>query len=213
MENTVVIGEYAPGVDVTELREKMVPRLLAHSPNVLRVTAYRRLDGPDAYAYWLLVDLAVPQEAPAVAALVGESAAAAQAYHEVWRMARDEWGIGQRISSSAELETTPDSILTVVLPVPPGKAAEWNRWYDGHHMPTVLQIAPEIVVGHRYAPISEPSTGDYLVLYEFSSRAALDEWQTGPTVAGKHHEYKEKWGVQNIRRAWAMEFRVERDDA
>jgi hypothetical protein len=213
MENTLVIGEYPPDVDVAELREKVVPRILAHSPNVLRVTAYRRLDGPDTYAYWLLVDLGAPQEAPALAALVGDSAGAAQAYHEVWRMARDEWGIGQCISSSAELETTPDSILTVILPVPPGRAGDWNRWYDGHHMPTVMQIAPAIVVGHRYAPVSEPSTGDYLVLYEFSSREALAEWQAGSTVAAKHNEYKEKWGVQNIRRAWAMEFRVERNDA
>jgi hypothetical protein len=208
MENTVVIGEYPGTTDLAALRSEVAAKVAAHSANITRVDCYRRLDGPDQFDFWLVAELAAPQEANAVAGLLAESAQSVQAYHEVFRMSRDEWGMSQRISSSAELETTPDNILTVVLPVPPGRSGEWNRWYDGHHMPTVFTIAPAVLVGHRYAPVSEPSTGDYLVVYEFTNRKDLDTWQAGSTVAFKQDEYRERWGVRNTRRAWTLEFRV-----
>jgi hypothetical protein len=208
MENTVVVAEYPAGTDPEMLR-KTAAAVADEADAITRVDCYRRLDGPDRYDYWLLAELASPQHAGAVATMLTGTAGAVQAYHEVFRMKRDEWGMPQHISTSAEIETTPDDVLTVVLPVPPGRAGEWNRWYDGHHMPTVFTIAPAVAVGHRFAPISEPSSGDYLVLYEFTSRADLDAWQAGTTVAGKHDEYVQRWGVYNTRRAWTLEFRVE----
>lgn len=207
MENTVVVAEYPSGTDLDSLRESATK--VAEHPGVSRVDCYRRLDGPDRYDFWLVAEIAASEQAIPVTTRLAESSAAVQAYHEVFRMTRDEWGLPVRISNSAALDTTPDDILTVVLPVPPGRAAEWNRWYDGHHMPTVFTIAPAVVVGHRFAPISVPSSGDHLVLYEFASRAQLDEWQAGTTVAGKHNEYVERWGVLNTRRAWSVEFRVD----
>lgn len=210
MENTLVVAEYPAATGLASLRE-LATETVGHSPAVTRVDCYRRLDGPDRYDYWLVAELSAAQYAPGLAARLATSAGSVQAYHEVYRMSRDEWGMPARVSSSAELETRPDNILTVVLPVPPGREAEWNRWYDGHHMPTVFTIAPAVVVGHRFAPISEPSPGDFLVLYEFTSRADLDAWQAGSTVAGKHDEYVRRWGVQNTRRAWTVEFRVDGD--
>jgi hypothetical protein len=210
MQNTIVLGEYDDSVELEELERKVAPAALSQFGSVCAATGYRRLDGDETYSLWLLVELDAAPDAPAVAAAVADGARRAQAYREVWRMSRDEWHVGRRVSSYDHLETSPESLLTVVLPVPEGRDTEWNRWYDYHHMPTVLGIAPGIEVGHRFAPISAPSDGTYLVAYEFRDRAALDAWQTGSTVSAKHNEYFEMWNVRNVRRAFTREFRMTR---
>jgi hypothetical protein len=176
---------------------------------VQRVSCFRRLDGPEGCDHWLVVELRTAAPATAVTRLLAEAGGRAQGYHEVFRMLRSESAAPQRVSLSAALDTLPDHILTVILPVPAGRAAEWNRWYDEEHMPTVLRIAPAIRIGHRFAPIAEPTTGEFLVVYEFPSRQSLDQWQSGATVTAKRDEYARRWGVRNTRRAFTVDFRRE----
>jgi hypothetical protein len=209
MENTLVVGEYrGVTVDLDRLREQVVPSLIAEFPGVVRGTSFRRLDGDPTFDYWLVLELALSQAAPLVAERLAATADQAQAYHEVFRMTRTKWGIPHHVSLSADLESIPDDFLTVLLPVPEGRSSEWNQWYDGHHMPTVLNIAPAVRIGHRYAPISEPSSGDFLVLYEFESHQSLVDWQAGSTVASKQDEYFKRWRVRNNRRGFSVDFRV-----
>ena len=210
MQNTIVLGEYDSSTSREELEDSIAPKALAAIGSAVAATGYLRLDGNATYTRWLLLELDSGHEAAAVARYLAQSAQRAQAYREVWRMDRDEWHVGRRVSSYDHLDTSPESLLTVALPVPEGRDVEWNRWYDYHHMPTVLGIAPGIEIGHRFAPITEPSDGTYLVAYEFRDRAALDEWQNGSTVSAKHDEYFNMWNVRNVRRAFAREFRSTR---
>lgn len=210
MQNTIVLGEYDGSTSREELEYSIAPKALDAIGSAVAATGYLRLDGDATYTRWLLLELDSGHEAAAAAGLIAQSAQRAQAYREVWRMDRDEWRVGRRVSSYDHLDTSPESLLTVVLPVPAGRGVEWNRWYDYHHMPTVLGIASGIEIGHRFAPITQPSDGTYLVAYEFRDRAALDEWQGGSTVSAKHDEYFAMWQVRNVRRAFAREFRATR---
>jgi hypothetical protein len=209
VENTLVIGEFAgTGNDPASLHD-VVPRIIDSSPDVERVSCFRRLDGPEGCDHWILVELRAAASAAAVTRVLADAGGRSQGYHEVFRMVRTESGTPRHVPLSTALDTTPDHILTVILPVPLGRAAEWDRWYDEEHMPTVFRIAPAIRVGHRFAPVTEPTTGEFLVMYEFPSRQSLDQWQRGTTVAAKRDEYARRWGVRNTRRAFTVEFRRE----
>jgi hypothetical protein len=210
MQNTIVLGEYDGSISREELEDSIAPKALDAIAGAVAATGYLRLDGDATYTRWLLLELDSGHQSATAAAFLSQSAQRTQAYREVWRMDRDEWRVGRRVSSYDHLDTSPESLLTVVLPVPEGRSVEWNRWYDYHHMPTVFGIAPGIEIGHRFAPITDPSDGTYLVAYEFRDRAALDEWQSGSTVSAKHDEYFNQWSVRNVRRAFTREFRSAR---
>lgn len=206
METTLVIGQYTRSTGVGRLRDEVVPALREKCPQVRRVTGFRRLDGEDdRYDFWLIAELAESEHVGQATALLAGSADDTRAYAEVFRMNRTPWGIAQHVPSSTDLDTVPVALLSVVLPVPAGRSAQWREWYDRHHMPTVFSLADGLLVGHRYTPISVPSDGAHLVLYEFSSTQQLHAFQTGGTPDFKRNEYFELWGVRNNRRAFSRE--------
>jgi hypothetical protein len=207
METTLVIGQYTGATPVDRLQAEVVPRLRAECPGVHRVTAYRRLDGEDErYDHWLIAELEASEFVGPVTDVLRGSADDVRAYAEVFRMNRTEWGIAQHVPSSTDLDSVPTDLLTIVLPVPEGRSAQWRIWYDRHHMPTVFSIAPGLVIGHRYAPIAPPTDGAHLVLYEFESHERMRAFQDSGTPEVKKNEYFQSWGVRNNRRAFTIEF-------
>jgi hypothetical protein len=208
MQNTVVIGEFTASSSVDELRS-FARQLRGEAEGVARVDCYRRLDGPDTYEFWLIAELADSQLIGAADAAMATQAAATRSYHEVFRMSRDSWGIARQSSCSLATASLPTSLLTIYLPCPPGRSAEWNQWYDGHHMPTVFSLAAGLDIGHRMAPMTPAANDEYLVLYEFGSDDQMRAFQTGGTPDVKKREYLERWGVVNTRRAFGLEFAVD----
>lgn len=208
MQNTVVIGEFTASSTMDELRSA-ARQLQDETEGIVRVDCYRRLDGPDAYDFWLIAELADSQRIGAADAAMAAVSAATRSYHEVFRMSRNSWGIPRQRSCSLATDRLPASLLTIYLPCPPGRSAEWNQWYDGHHMPTVFGLAAGLDVGHRLAPMTPAANDEYLVLYEFGSGEQMRAFQTGGTPDVKKREYLERWGVANTRRAFTLEFAVD----
>jgi hypothetical protein len=207
MQNTVVIGEFDGATSLESLRST-AEEIAAKQAGVSRVDCYRRTDGSEQYDHWLITELGDAQHLADATGAMTTAAAEVRAYHEVFRMSRDRWGIAHQRSGSREVDSLPASLLTIYLPCPEGRSAEWNEWYDCHHMPTVFSLAAGLTIGHRYAPVMRVPNDEYLVLYEFASEEELQAFQTGGTPDAKKAEYLERWGVRNTRRAFALEFAV-----
>jgi hypothetical protein len=205
VENSVVIGEFDSTSSPDALRAAAGP-LLEQTPGASRVDCYRRLDGDGSYDFWLIAELWDSQCLFDTDQQMRALSPSVRSYHEVFRMSRNAWGIPRQRSCSLATDTLPTSLLTIFLPVPAGRSAEWNQWYDGHHMPTVFGLATALQVGHRYAPMTSAANDEYLVLYEFPSDEALTAFQTGGTPDFKKSEYFDLWGVRNNRRAFTLEF-------
>lgn len=58
-------------------------------------------------------------------------------------------------------------LFMVVSNCPPEREAEFNRWYDGIHVPDILQM-PGFVSAKRYRLAGNPGDGQgkYLAIYE-----------------------------------------------
>ncbi|GAA1854934.1 hypothetical protein GCM10009836_38730 [Pseudonocardia ailaonensis] len=195
MRASVVMVE--PGSPDDLLADDRVRTLLAAFP-VVTATGYRT---PEAEQVVLLETPDAPA-AVAVADAVDALAAgwAVRALQAVHRMARDAAGEAVQVPLSAALRTRPAHLMSVVLPVPAGRLDEWSRWYDDHHMPTVLTLERAITVGHRFAPLRRADPDEHLVFYEFPAAADLERFGNGAVPATKTAEYLERWGVRNRRR-------------
>jgi antibiotic biosynthesis monooxygenase (ABM) superfamily enzyme len=110
---------------------------------------------------------------------------------------------------------TPDAphpVLLIELPVPPGREAEWNEWYEGEHIPDFLATVDGAVRSTRYRIIGDSADGiSYLVVHEFASTETLSAFHDSPVMNDRLGNYTERWGMPPIwrRRGFAPTFRAE----
>lgn len=87
----------------------------------------------------------------------------------------------------------------------PAVEEEFNKWYDGTHIPMVFESKPlKRVTRYKLAPItendpavlraSETEYPTYLTIYEFKDRQAFEAWYSSPQLAAARAEIKETWG-------------------
>jgi hypothetical protein len=78
----------------------------------------------------------------------------------------------------------PNCLLIVTAEVDAAVEADWNRWYDGVHLPDAL-ACPGVLAGRRYASAGEISESDrgqdrrtrtklYTTVYQLASPAAVE---------------------------------------
>ncbi|MFG1921767.1 hypothetical protein [Cryptosporangium sp. NPDC048952] len=199
MRSTLVIAEITD--DGPELAT--VTRDL---PGFVRGARYRCVENADV---WVFLELEEPRFARAAARRLAGGQRAVRSLHEVHRMARDADGTPVQVPGSARLETLGDYLMSVVLPVPPGRRDEWIDWYDTQHMPSVLSLDPGIEVGHRFVPLDDGQPDAHLVLYEFPSADALAAFAGGGVPVAKKSAYTQRWQVANVRRTFRIVARVE----
>jgi hypothetical protein len=199
-----------------------MPSLLNEVPAIRRGTRYRLLSGDPAYSYVVLYEF--PTEPSMLAFMHSQTISRKHSeyrerwgtvnrrggWQRVWQMRRPEVGAPPApVSGPQELGEAPAQILTVRLPVPANREDEWNRWYHTEHMPSVMGQVDQILLGHRFRPLDGAPDDPYFQIYEFATRAALDEWQTGMSVQQRRGEYEQRWGVHNNRRAFEAVFEIE----
>jgi hypothetical protein len=66
--------------------------------------------------------------------------------------------------------TVPGALLIVKINVGPEVEAEFNRWYDGEHMPRLTAV-PGVMSGRRYVNARGPHR--YVAVYELRDRSVL----------------------------------------
>jgi hypothetical protein len=106
-----------------------------------------------------------------------------------------------------------DHILTVELPIPPGREDEWNAWYHAEHMPALLDEVPAIARGTRYRRLDGDPAYGYIVIYEFPSPDGMLAFMHSDTIGRKHREYRERWGTINRRGGWERVWQMRRPHA
>ena len=100
----------------------------------------------------------------------------------------------------------PAPILVVELPVPDGREAEWNAWYEGEHIPDFLTAVEGVLRSTRYRLLGRPEDGiSYLVVHEFVSLDALRAFLDSKLLGGRLDDYAQRWGEPAVHRLRAFE--------
>ena len=97
-------------------------------------------------------------------------------------------------------------ILIIELPVPDGREAEWNAWYEGEHIPNFLATVEGALRSTRYRLLGLPEDGiSYLVVHEFVSLDALRAFADSKLLRGRLGDYTQRWGEPAVYRRRAFE--------
>jgi hypothetical protein len=92
----------------------------------------------------------------------------------------------------------------VELSTPPGREAEWNRWYHEVHIPELQALAGAAVRSTRYRVIAGPDEVRYVVMHEFADERQLRAYLDSPVMRGRKAEYAEQWGAPEVARLRAL---------
>ncbi len=89
-----------------------------------------------------------------------------------------------------------DRYLWLVTSKPaPGKEKEYNAWYD-QHVTTFFQFpgCKRVVRNKCYKPMQNPdSCPEYVVIYEFESKADLEAFAKSEAAAAAKREFEVGW--------------------
>lgn len=100
----------------------------------------------------------------------------------------------------------PAPILVIELPVPDGREAEWNAWYEGEHIPDFLATVKGALRSTRYHLLGPPEDRiSYLVVHEFASLDALRAFADSGQLRGRLGDYTRRWGEPAVYRRRAFE--------
>ena len=76
-----------------------------------------------------------------------------------------------------------NAIYAVRIEVDPNDEKAWDEWHTRQHIPDVLAAHPGLVRALKYkVDANSDEWRQYLVLYEFDSREAMDEYLTSEEV-------------------------------
>ena len=98
-------------------------------------------------------------------------------------------------------------IFIVMAKVQPGQESDFNRWYDEDHMPKALNRFPGVISGRRYQILDGGEGYNYMALYEFESKAKLDEAMRSDALKGLIQEYNAAFGEGNRKRMLGVEIK------
>ena len=85
---------------------------------------------------------------------------------------------------------------------------KFNNWYNGTHIPMLLESEHlDGVTRYRLAdPIGSQDYPNYMTVYEFRDRQALEAWFSGPEVAASRGERKEAWADRDFESKWMVAY-------
>lgn len=96
-------------------------------------------------------------------------------------------------------------LFIVMAKVSPEQEDAFNQWYDEDHMPKALNRFPGVISGRRYKILDGGDGYNYMALYEFESRAKLDETMGSGVLKGLIKEFDNAFGGIDRKRITAIE--------
>jgi antibiotic biosynthesis monooxygenase (ABM) superfamily enzyme len=81
------------------------------------------------------------------------------------------------------------ALFIVMAKVKPEQEDAFNRWYDEDHMPKALNRFPGVISGRRHKVLDGGDGYNYLAIYEFESKAKLDEAMQSDALKGLIKEF------------------------
>ena len=112
-------------------------------------------------------------------------------------------------------------ILAVGTQCAPELEEKFNNWYNGTHVPMLLESKwLDVVTRYKLAPIAQdklaPATQDrlapitqaeypkYLAIYEFKNRQAFEAWTSCPEFIAAIKETGETWAEDRFELKWMV---------
>lgn len=90
-------------------------------------------------------------------------------------------------------------LFMVQLNVAASEAERWNKWYNEVHLDEVCSLSDQIVSAKRYRRFDGNAAFEYIAIYEFASKAALEEFMAHPELKRLGEEYVRAWGDDRVR--------------
>ena len=181
-----------------------------HLPNLLRIPAYlwaqRYICLDDTSRFTALYGVRSPEDLPTILQRERpEAHPIAKSEFAAWERLQ---GLSARTSNVYEqISGTPlrDTFLLsdrplslIAADIDPAHEEEWNRWYDGSHLPNLLKVPGRVMAG-RFRVFDHPAlaafnTGPkYLALYECESEEVIPTLRPGEAMHPDARAERERW--------------------
>ena len=97
-------------------------------------------------------------------------------------------------------------INVVAIQCQPEVEEKFNKWYDEIHIPMLFKFKGMKKVT-RYKILKETEEyPSYLMIYEFESRKAYEEYETSPELTAGRTEMKESWKEGGFEIKWRVQY-------
>jgi Domain of unknown function (DUF4286) len=90
-------------------------------------------------------------------------------------------------------------IFMVQLNIAASEDERWNKWYNEVHLAEVTSLSDQIVRATRYRKFDGNAGFDYIAVYEFATKEALDAFIAHPELKRLGDEYVRVWGPYSNR--------------
>jgi antibiotic biosynthesis monooxygenase (ABM) superfamily enzyme len=98
-------------------------------------------------------------------------------------------------------------LFIVMAKVKPEQEAAFNTWYDEDHLPKALNRFPGVISGRRYKTLDGGDGYNYMAIYEFESRAKLDESMKSDALKGLIQEFNAAFSGVDRKRITGVEIK------
>ena len=90
----------------------------------------------------------------------------------------------------------------------PDEEQRFNLWYDGVHVPFLLEFGGLLSVARYKLASAADGQARYLAIYEFASREDYEAFTRSPEVATARAEMRQTWGEKGLDVKWRAQYEL-----